>query len=405
MTKIAILGLGYVGMPLFTAFGDKFDTVGFDENPQKIAKIIKIHPEFAEKISNDVQILKSANFFIVTVPTPLDSAQNPDLTHVLKASETIARVLKRGDIVVYESTVFPTCTRKICIPVLEKSGLRLGDFIVAYSPERVNPGDAVHTLQNIVKIVGASADPERVAAVYRQIISRVVTVQSIEIAEAAKILENTQRNVNIALINEMTRVFGALGVPIQPVLRAASTKWNFLNFSPGLIGGHCIAIDPHYLLHIARAHGEEPQILNAALLVNEKMPDFVVKIFLSKLTQNGLDPMKTRVAIFGATFKENCDDVRNAKIFDVFFALRRAKICAQIFDPIADAEDVRALYGVQIAGLPDGTKIFDACIIGVAHEIFKTLNFREFLAPKSVIFDVKSILDPKGLPEFHVFSL
>jgi UDP-N-acetyl-D-galactosamine dehydrogenase len=439
--RIGIIGLGYVGLPLAVEFGKKFPTVGFDINKARVAELSsgKDHTlecsseELASakllKFSTDISKLQTANCFIVTVPTPVDSSNRPDLTPLIKASETIGKVIKKGDVVIYESTVYPGATEEDCIPVIERvSGLRYisttnnqqlttdnckeapglvpssGGFYAGYSPERINPGDKQRRLTNIVKITSGST-PEIanfVDSLYRSILTvETHKASSIRVAEAAKVIENTQRDVNIALMNELAMIFSRMGIDTLDVLEAAGSKWNFLPFRPGLVGGHCIGVDPYYLSFKAQQVGYYPELISAQRRVNDRMGQFVVdetiKLMLKKkITVNG-----AKVLVLGITFKENCPDVRNTRVVDIVHSLNEYGCNVDIYDPWADAGEVKHEYGLTIRGQwseVSGRK-YDSVILAVAHNEFKTMEagaIRALVQPDGIVYDLKSVL-PRDL--------
>lgn len=382
---VSVVGLGYVGLPVAVAFGKCRKTVGFDINPTRIAELKAGHDRTGEVIADDlaaanilftdqISELALANFHIVAVPTPVDSAKQPDLTSMLRASETVGRALKKGDIVVYESTVYPGVTEDECVPVLERvSGLTSGvDFTVGYSPERINPGDKEHTFANITKVVSGSdaATLDIVAAVYGSVVTAGIhRAPSIKAAEASKVIENTQRDLNIALMNELAIIFDRMGIDTRDVLAAAGTKWNFLKFTPGLVGGHCIGIDPYYLTHIAEKVGYIPQVILAGRRINDGMGKYVAESTVKQLIRTGKAVKGARVLVLGLTFKENCPDIRNSKVVDIVTELREYGIDVLITDPLADAVEVQHEYGLQLV---DGATIgtVDAVVWAVAHEVF-----------------------------------
>lgn len=362
-TKIAIIGLGYVGLPLALEFGKKYPTIGFDINPKRIQSLQnssdtneQIHDFKTARFltfSHDADSLKDANTYIIAVPTPVDTYKKPDISLLLDATKLIAQYLKKGDLVIYESTTYPTCTKKACVPLLEStSSLRFNeDFFVGYSPERINPGDTKHTLTNITKITSGST-PQAAAtinALYQSIIKTTYLAPSIEVAEAAKAIENAQRDLNIAFVNELSIIFDKLNIPTFEVLKAAQTKWNFLPFTPGLVGGHCISVDPYYLTHISNEYGYHPKVISSGRFINDMMPSFIAQKLIKLLAKHQINPIGARIAIFGASFKENCKDIRNAKVFEVYSELREYGCKVQIFDPLVERDEVRALYGIELA--------------------------------------------------------
>ncbi|MFW2088690.1 Vi polysaccharide biosynthesis UDP-N-acetylglucosamine C-6 dehydrogenase TviB [Acinetobacter baumannii] len=410
--KIAIIGLGYVGLPLAVEFGKHKPTIGFDINTDRIQELKSGHDHTLEVTSDelkhvhqlsytaDIEDLKTANFFIVTVPTPIDDFKQPDLTPLVKASQSIAKVLKKGDIVVYESTVYPGATEEVCIPELEKhSGLNFNkDFFVGYSPERINPGDKQRRVTNILKITSGSTPDvaDYVDQVYKLIIEAGThKAPSIKVAEAAKVIENTQRDVNIALINELALIFNKMGIDTEDVLKAAGTKWNFLNFRPGLVGGHCIGVDPYYLTHKAQSIGLHPEIILAARRLNDRMGEYVATQLIKEMVKQRIQVVGARILVMGLSFKENCPDIRNTKIVDFIKALKEYDLDLDIYDPWVDENEVQHEYGLApIKKLGNG--LYDAIVIAVAHNQFKTMRAQEFQAlgkEKYVLYDLKYILD------------
>jgi UDP-N-acetyl-D-galactosamine dehydrogenase len=425
--KIAIIGLGYVGLPLAVEFGKARPTLGFDINESRIDELRNgkdstlevLEEDLARathlEFSCDVGELKGCNIFIVTVPTPIDDVNRPDLTPIIKASEMVAKSLKLGDIVIYESTVFPGCTEEVCVPILEcVSGLVFNqDFFCGYSPERVNPGDKVNTLTKITKITSGStpAISEEIDSLYRSIITAgTFPASSIKVAEAAKVIENTQRDLNIALINELSVIFGRLHIDTMDVLEAAGSKWNFLPFRPGLVGGHCIGVDPYYLTHKAEQVGYHPQVILAGRKINDGMAQYMVKKVIQKMIVNGIDVTKCTVGVLGITFKENCPDVRNSKIIDVVYELKNWGVNVVVDDPWADPIEVERTYGV-ILDKVDSNHQVDSLIVAVGHDEFRDLDpegLRSFCKGSApVLADVKSLYDRNALSErgFTVFRL
>ena len=425
--KIAIIGLGYVGLPLAVEFGKARLTLGFDINASRIEELgagkdntLEVSEEDLAGASQlvfscDTNDLDDCKIFIVTVPTPIDDVNRPDLTPIIKASETVANSLKVGDIVIYESTVFPGCTEEVCVPILEKvSGLVFNqDFFCGYSPERINPGDKVNTLTKITKITSGStpAIAEEIDALYKSIITAgTFPASSIKVAEAAKVIENTQRDLNIALTNELSVIFGRLGVDTLDVLEAAGSKWNFLPFRPGLVGGHCIGVDPYYLTHKAEQVGYHPQVILAGRKINDGMAQYMVKKVVQKMLNNGIDVTKSTVGVLGITFKENCPDVRNSKITDVVSELRNWGVNVVVADLWADPIEVERTYGITL-GKVDSNHQVDSLIVAVGHNEFRDLDpevLRSFCKGSApVLADVKSLYDRNALGEqgFSVFRL
>ncbi|MFP1004771.1 Vi polysaccharide biosynthesis UDP-N-acetylglucosamine C-6 dehydrogenase TviB [Acinetobacter baumannii] len=410
--KIAIIGLGYVGLPLAVEFGKHKPTIGFDINENRILELKNGHDHTLEVSSDElkhvqqlaytanIQDLQNSNFFIVTVPTPIDDFKQPDLTPLIKASQSIARVLKKGDIVVYESTVYPGATEEICIPELEKhSGLKFNqDFFVGYSPERINPGDKQRRVTNILKITSGSTS--EIADYIDQVYNLIIEVgthkaPTIKVAEAAKVIENTQRDVNIALINELALIFNKMGIDTEDVLKAAGTKWNFLNFRPGLVGGHCIGVDPYYLTHKAESIGLHPEIILAARRLNDRMGEYVATQLIKEMVKKRIQVVGARILILGLSFKENCPDIRNTKIVDMVEALKEYDLDLDIYDPWVDSAEVEAEYGLApIMELKQG--LYDAIVIAVAHDQFKKMSTQELVSlgkEKHVLYDLKYVLD------------
>jgi len=409
--RISLVGLGYVGMPIAVAFSKKANVVGFDTNSEKIALYKKgIDPTREvgnEAISasgieftSDEALLRTAKFHIVAVPTPVNNDHTPALSAVKAASEIVGRNMPRGSIVVYESTVYPGVTENICIPILEKSsGLKCGtDFRIGYSPERINPGDKRHRLENIIKIVsGMDAETlETVAKVYELIITAGVhRAESIKVAEAAKVIENSQRDINIAFMNELSMIFNKLGIDTQTVLRAAGTKWNFLHFTPGLVGGHCIGVDPYYLTYRAEEVGYHSQIILSGRRVNDDMGRYIAENVIKNLIRADVPVKHARVGILGFTFKENCPDTRNTKVIDIVKELKEYGIDAVVSDPVADAEEARRLYGIEFADM-DALESLDGLVLAVAHDEFKSIPkniFDGMFKGKKVLIDIKGILN------------
>ncbi len=408
-TKLAVIGLGYVGLPIALEFARKIEVIGFDINEKRVEMMKnRIDPSNELDASDfegcsieftaNIEDLKAATFFIVAVPTPIDSSNMPDLTPLLGASKTVGLALKKGDYVVYESTVYPGCTEEDCIPVLEStSGLKFReDFKVGYSPERINPGDKVHTLTSIVK-VSSGCDPEsaeHIALTYELVVAAGVhRAASIKVAEAAKIIENTQRDVNIALINELSIIFNRLGINTYEVLEAAGTKWNFLNFRPGLVGGHCIGVDPYYLTHRAKQLGYHAKIINSGRYVNDSMGFYVGKQTVKKMIGHGKNPMESKVLIMGATFKEDVSDIRNSKIVDVISELQSFACKVDVIDPHADTNELFQEYGFRIQENP--TNDYDAIIVAVNH--IEYTNFTEADFSKMLKGDQGIVVDLKGI--------
>ncbi|MFW3963858.1 Vi polysaccharide biosynthesis UDP-N-acetylglucosamine C-6 dehydrogenase TviB [Acinetobacter radioresistens] len=410
--KIAIIGLGYVGLPLAVEFGKKVPVTGFDIHQKRIDELkagqdhtLEVSPEEltqATQLTYSAQLedLEDCNFFIVTVPTPIDDFKQPDLTPLIKASTSIGKVLKKGDIVVYESTVYPGATEETCIPVLEQvSGLKFNqDFFAGYSPERINPGDKQHRVTNILKITSGSTPQvaEFVDQVYNLIIEAGThKAPSIKVAEAAKVIENTQRDVNIALINELALIFNKMGIDTEDVLKAAGTKWNFLPFRPGLVGGHCIGVDPYYLTHKAQSIGYHPEIILAGRRLNDAMGAYVVTQLVKQMIRKKIQVEGSKVLVLGLSFKENCPDIRNTKIIDIINELKEYQIEVDIYDPWVDISEAQHEYNVTpIKTLQDS--IYDGVILAVAHEEFKDMGadkIRKMGKANHVLYDLKYVLD------------
>lgn len=414
--KIAIIGLGYVGLPLARLFATKFSVVGFDINAPRVAELnkgIDRTLEVEEAILKAVIVpknhggnglycstnsddIKDCTYYIVTVPTPVDKNNRPDLTPLYKSSETVGKVLKKGDIVIYESTVYPGVTEEECVPVLERiSGLKFNvDFFAGYSPERINPGDKEHTVEKILKVTAGSTPEigEKVNDLYKAVIvAGTHLAPSIKVAEAAKVIENSQRDINIAFVNELAKIFNILGIDTHAVLEAAGTKWNFLPFKPGLVGGHCIGVDPYYLAQKAQEMGYHPEIILAGRRLNDSMGDYVASQVVKLMIKKGIVVNGSKLLMLGITFKENCPDVRNTKIIDVIHALTDYGIEVVVYDPWASPEDVAHEYQLQITN-EKPTQAFDAVVLGVAHNEFKTMHLQDFKKEHSIIYDVKGIL-------------
>ncbi|WP_104499246.1 Vi polysaccharide biosynthesis UDP-N-acetylglucosamine C-6 dehydrogenase TviB [Acinetobacter indicus] len=410
--KIAVIGLGYVGLPLAVEFGKKVPVIGFDIHQKRIEELqsgqdhtLEVSPEELQQAtqlsySANLDDLKSCNFFIVTVPTPIDDYKQPDLTPLIKASTSIGQVLKKGDVVVYESTVYPGATEEDCIPVLEKvSGLKFNqDFFAGYSPERINPGDKLHRVTNILKITSGST-PE-VADFVDQVYNLIIEAgthkaTSIKVAEAAKVIENTQRDVNIALINELAVIFNKMGIDTEAVLKAAGTKWNFLPFRPGLVGGHCIGVDPYYLTHKAQSIGYHPEIILAGRRLNDGMGAYVVTQLVKAMIKKKIQVEGAKVLVLGLSFKENCPDIRNTKIIDIVNELQEYNIQADVYDPWVNTQEAQHEYGITpIESLEQGQ--YDAVILAVAHEQFKAMgatDIRALAKPVHILYDLKYVLE------------
>jgi UDP-N-acetyl-D-galactosamine dehydrogenase len=414
--RIAVIGLGYVGLPLAVEFGKQFDTLGFDIDPARVAELGEGHDRTGEtdamelaaatrlRMTTDAAALRECNVYIVTVPTPVDEANRPDLAPLEKASDTIGRSLKRGDVVVYESTVYPGTTEEVCVPVLERtSGLKFNvDFSCGYSPERINPGDKQRRLTTIPKVTSGSTPgtAEFVDALYRRIVvAGTHKAPSIKVAEAAKVIENTQRDVNIALVNELAMIFDAMGIDTHDVLAAAGTKWNFLPFKPGLVGGHCIGVDPYYLTHKATVLGYHPELILAARRINSRMGLHVAHQVMRLMAQKRIHVVGSRVLVLGLTFKEDCADLRNTRVVDIVRELQASNAQVDIHDPWADAEEARRELGLDLVAKPEAGA-YDAVVLAVAHKRFLELpgGVAAFARDPGVVFDVKGVL-PAGVAD------
>lgn len=415
--KIGIIGLGYVGLPLARLFATKYPVVGFDINEPRIQEL-RSGEDTTLEVSNDllnsvlssendmnpglfcsyeVQDLKGCNYFIVTVPTPVDKNNRPILTPLIKASETVGSILKEGDVVIYESTVYPGATEEDCIPVLERvSGLKFNtDFFAGYSPERINPGDKLHTVDKILKVTSGST-PEigkKIDDLYKSVISAGTHLApTIKVAEAAKVIENSQRDINIAFVNELAKIFNLMGINTHDVLEAAGTKWNFLPFKPGLVGGHCIGVDPYYLAQKAQEFGYHPEIILAGRRLNDSMGSYVAAEVVKLMINKDVKVKDAEVIVMGITFKENCPDVRNTRVIDVIHSLIEFGMNVTVYDPWADEEEVKHEYGIESTReIP--MKKYDSMVLAVAHKEFMTMNFKEILNNNHVIYDVKNVLE------------
>ncbi len=417
--KIAIIGLGYVGLPLARLFATKYSVVGFDINSKRIQDLnsgidetLEIKKELLESVlvshsSNEKGLycttildeISNCNYYIVTVPTPVDKNNKPDLTPLVKSSESVAKVLKKGDIVIYESTVYPGATEEVCVPILEaNSGLKFNnDFFVGYSPERINPGDKEHTVEKILKVTSGSTPEigEKVNSLYGSVITAGTHLApTIKVAEAAKVIENSQRDINIAFVNELAKIFNILNIDTQAVLEAAGTKWNFLPFKPGLVGGHCIGVDPYYLAQKAQEVGYHPEIILAGRRVNDSMGLFVASEVIKLMVKNNIDIKKSRVLVLGFTFKENCPDVRNTKVIDVVKNLEDFGTEVVVFDPWANIQEVKHEYNIEtVRNMPQNK--FDGIVLTVAHKEFLDIDFSKYLKKNGIIYDVKGVLKCK----------
>ena len=411
-TRICVIGLGYVGLPLARLFSTKYPTVGFDMNQRRVDALMSGHDSTLEVCDNllkdaidnhgfkctaDIEEIRDCNFYIVAVPTPVDADNNPDLRPLYGASTTVGKVISKGDVVVYESTVYPGVTEDECIPVVESvSGLKLNvDFYAGYSPERINPGDKLHTVEHIKKVTSGSTPEigEYVNEVYASVIEAGTHLApSIKVAEAAKVIENSQRDINIAFVNELSKIFNKMGIDTLDVLEAAGTKWNFLPFRPGLVGGHCIGVDPYYLAQCAKRYGYNPEIILAGRRMNDGMGEHVALQTIKLMLKKGIQVLGSEILILGFTFKENCPDVRNTKVIDIYRTLAEYNLKITVYDPWANPAIVEREYGISVVNeVPD--KRFDALIAAVAHKEFQGLDIRNLLKDKHVVFDVKGTLD------------
>ena len=410
--RICVIGLGYVGLPLARLFSTKFETIGFDMNQARVDALMAGHDatlEVSDQLlkeaidshgfmcTTDIEAIRDCNFYVVAVPTPVDKNNRPDLYPLLKASETVGKVISAGDIVVYESTVYPGVTEEECIPVVEKvSGLVFNkDFFAGYSPERINPGDKEHTVEKIRKVTSGSTPEiaDIIDAVYNAVlINGTHKAPSIKVAEASKIIENSQRDVNIAFMNELAKIFNAMGIDTRDVIEAASSKWNFIKMSPGLVGGHCISVDPYYLIQKAQVYGVLPRIMFASRRLNDGMGAYVAEQTIKCMNKKGVMVKDSRILVLGFTFKENCPDTRNTKVIDIYHTLCEYTDDIVIYDPWVDAAQARHEYGVDVVNqLPQGS--YDAIILAVAHDCFKTLDLKSLQKDNSVVYDVKGVLD------------
>lgn len=407
--KIAVIGQGYVGLPLATAFGKHFETIGFDINEDRINQLknhidstkqleeIELKKAIHLQFSHQIESIKDCNIFIITVPTPINQFKSPDLSLLMTATNMIAGILKKGDLVIYESTVYPGCTEDDCVPLLEKtSGLNYNsDFFVGYSPERINPGDKINTLEKICKVTSGST-PEialKVDELYRSIITAgTYLASSIKVAEASKAIENAQRDLNISFVNELALIFDRIGIDTNDVLDAAATKWNFLKFKPGLVGGHCIGVDPYYLAHKAESLGYHPQVILSGRRVNDNMGMFVANKLIKLMIKKEHIITKSNVLILGFTFKENCPDIRNTRVIDIYNELIQFELNVDIYDPWADAKEVKEIYQIDLIKSIQIEK-YQALIITVAHQEFMNIDYKAFKNNNAIIFDTKSVID------------
>lgn len=418
--KIAIIGLGYVGLPLARLFATKYNTVGFDINETRIHELrsgtdttLEVENDVLQSVlvnnpnedkglyvTNQLDEIKDCNYYVVTVPTPVDKNNRPDLTPLFKASETVGKVLKKGDIIIYESTVYPGATEEDCIPVVEKiSGLKFNeDFFAGYSPERINPGDKEHTVEKILKVTSGSTPKigKKVDELYKSVITAGTHLApTIKVAEAAKVIENSQRDINIAFVNELAKIFNLLDIDTHAVLEAAGTKWNFLPFKPGLVGGHCIGVDPYYLAQKAQEHGYHPEIILAGRRLNDSMGEYVASQVVKCMIKKSINVKGAEILMLGITFKENCPDVRNTKIIDVISALKEYSVDVTVYDPWANPEEVKHEYGLDCQPELKQSQKFDGIVLGVAHKEFLNLNLDQLKKDNAIVYDVKGILNSK----------
>ena len=420
--KIAVIGLGYVGLPLARLFATQYPVVGFDINENRISELrqgtdstLEVADAVLQAVlvsdfdsankgllcSCDIAAIQDCNYYIVTVPTPVDKNNRPDLTPLYKSSTTVGKVLKKGDVVIYESTVYPGVTEEECVPVLEEiSGLQFNvDFFAGYSPERINPGDKEHTVEKILKITSGSTPEigQKVDALYRSVIlAGTHLAPSIKVAEAAKVIENSQRDINIAFVNELSKIFTRMGIDTQDVLEAASTKWNFLPFKPGLVGGHCIGVDPYYLAQCAQSYGYNPEIILAGRRMNDGMGEYVAGQVIKLMLKKGIQVLNSNILILGFTFKENCPDVRNTKVIDIYEALMGYNLNITVYDPWANPDIVKHEYGIEVINeLPE--EKFDSVVLAVAHQLFTGIDIESLSKTRSVVFDVKGFLPKESV--------
>lgn len=411
-TKIAVIGLGYVGLPLARLFSTKYPTVGYDMNQKRVDRLMQGHDDtlevsdnlLSEAISNgfkctsNLDEIKDCNLYIVAVPTPVDTYNHPDLKPLIGASETVGKVISKGDVVVYESTVYPGVTEEECLPVVERvSGLVFNtDFYAGYSPERINPGDKEHTVEKIKKVTSGSTPEiaDYVDAVYNSVlVNGTHKASSIKVAEASKIIENSQRDVNIAFMNELAKIFNAMNIDTHDVLAAAGSKWNFIKMSPGLVGGHCISVDPYYLIQKAQVYGVMPRMMTNARQLNDGMGDYVGAQVIKLMNKKGILVKDAKILILGITFKENCPDIRNTKVVDIYHTLSEYTNNITVFDPWANKENVNKAYGIDITNVMPSENDFDVIILAVSHKDFLTLDLRSSLNKNGIIYDVKGVLD------------
>lgn len=408
--RICVIGLGYVGLPLARLFSTKYETIGFDKDKTRVDELnsgIDVTNEVpVEKLkealcnglvcTDNIEEIRSCNFYIVAVPTPVDHNNNPDLSPLIAASEIVGSVISRGDVVVYESTVYPGVTEEECLPVVERvSNLKLNEgFFAGYSPERINPGDKLHTVENIIKVTSGSNPyiADVIDNVYNSVLlNGTHKAPSIKVAEASKIIENTQRDVNIAFMNELAKIFNAMGIDTYDVIEAAASKWNFINMKPGLVGGHCIGVDPYYLIQKAQVYGVMPRIISNARNLNDGMGEYVANQIIKLMNKKGVVVKDANILILGFAFKENCPDIRNTKVVDICYTFAEYTDNITVFDPLVDAELVDCEYGIKITPSID-TNNFDVAVLAVAHDVFSNLNVPSLLAPNGIIYDVKGVL-------------
>lgn len=413
-TKICVIGLGYVGLPMARLFSTKYKTVGYDICESRVEALMAGHDDMLEvsdellqkalrsglKCTSNIEDIKDCNFYVVAVPTPVDKNNNPDLSPLYEASTTVGSVLSEGDVVVYESTVYPGVTEEECVPVLERvSGLKFNEgFFAGYSPERINPGDKLHTVEKIKKVTSGSTPEigQYIDAVYNSVLEAGTHLApSIKVAEAAKVIENSQRDINIAFVNELSKIFNKLGIDTYDVLEAASTKWNFLPFMPGLVGGHCIGVDPYYLAQCAQRHGYNPEIILAGRRMNDGMGEYAANQTVKLMMKKGIQVLGSNILILGVTFKENCPDVRNTRVVDLYNSLKEYNLNIKVYDPWADHDIVKSHYGIDLESkLPE--ERFDAVILAVAHDQFKEMDIHSMVNDIHIIYDIKGIL-PKEM--------
>ena len=412
--KISVIGLGYVGLPLARLFSTKYPTIGFDLNEDRVKMLMSGHDDTFEVEDNllkqaienglictcNIEELRDCNVFIVAVPTPVDANNHPDLTPLQKASETVGKVISKGGIVIYESTVYPGVTEEVCLPIIEKvSGLTFNkDFFAGYSPERINPGDKEHTVEKIKKVTSGSTPEiaDSVDNLYNSVLlNGTFKASSIKVAEASKIIENSQRDVNIAFMNELAKIFNAMGIDTHEVIEAAASKWNFMKFTPGLVGGHCISVDPYYLIEKAQYYGVMPRIMSAARRLNDGMGEYVANQVIKLMNKNGILVKDSNILVLGITFKENCPDMRNTRVVDIYNVLKEYTNNITVFDPQANPKEIKEEYQISIVteNINSLKHQFDAIILAVAHNEFKTINLRDFGKPNCVVYDVKGVAE------------